>query len=351
MTLRGKAIKNIAVLWGLLFLSNCGTVRVPVSVTHPAEINMRPYKQVVISDIYGNMGQGFSDILKNRLVESQRFQVVDRARLYQIVSEINLSNTDLTDPNTRVKLGRLLGASALITGHTESKYHERRWKEDATLTVSPDTAQKEGYKKCKSVEKGRRVECPIINFYREGKTETTGSIDVIDIQTSRIIKSKLLNNTCMKTTQVYSQSYVNPPLIESAELQNACLMQNVNSFLKAISPWTEIVHVPFEKDKAIPELERGIRTAQIGNMKAAVEIFISAIRDAEGDSTIKPKTLSKGYWNLALAYEYSNEFDKALEALDKAYSLNPLSIYITEKSNIFYRRAEKKKLEEQEASR
>ena len=40
----------------LIFIGGCGTVKVPVKVTHPAEINMTPYKQIAISDIKGDMG-------------------------------------------------------------------------------------------------------------------------------------------------------------------------------------------------------------------------------------------------------------------------------------------------------
>lgn len=47
----------------------------------PRRSEYDPYKQIAISKISGNMGQAFSDSIKTHLVESNRFQVVERARL------------------------------------------------------------------------------------------------------------------------------------------------------------------------------------------------------------------------------------------------------------------------------
>lgn len=318
------------ILPGLLFLSlillaGCATVSIPIRLTHPAEINMTPYKQIAIAEIKGNMGQAFADTIKNSLVESNRFKVVDRARLNQILRELNLSQSDLADETKQVKLGKLLGASAMIAGHTEGKYDEK-------VTSSKTTCG----------PKDKRYPC--IVYTREGVVKTSGSIDVIEIQTGQIIKSKPLNNSCSYQTQATDAV---PDAIDKDSLFEACLARNASTFLKAISPWTEIVMVPFRKDSAIPDLERGINQAKMGEMTEAIKIFSDAAKASEINPDIKPKSIANAYWNLGLAYEYTWEFDKAIEALKKAYSINPSDMYLKEKANAERLKTERKKLEEQ----
>lgn len=330
-------------------VTGCATVRIPIQVTHPAEINMTPYKQVAITEIKGDMGQAFSDSIKSNLVESNRFQVVDRDRLDHILRELNFSQSDLADETKRVKLGKLLSASAMIAGHTEGKYDEQLTHSGATCGL-----------------KDKQYPCTV--YTREGVVKTSGSIDVINIQTGQIIKSKTLNNSCSTRTQATDAT---PIEIDRDSLFRTCLSQNVHTFLKAISPWIETVQVPFVKDSAIPDLEKGINRAQMGEMSEAIKIFAGAAKAAETSpgikptsttdntyfdklkglaglaaSDIKPESIANAYWNLGLAYEYTWEFDKAIEAFKKAGSLHADEKYPKERANAERLKTEQQKLKE-----
>lgn len=50
-----------------LSIIGCAEVKIPIQVTHPAEINMTTYKQIAIAEIRGNMGQSFQIPLKTVL--------------------------------------------------------------------------------------------------------------------------------------------------------------------------------------------------------------------------------------------------------------------------------------------
>lgn len=327
-------IKIIYVLALLISLSiiGCAEVKIPIQVTHHAEINMTTYKQIAIAEIKGNMGQSFSDTFKDSLVESNRFQVVERARLDQLLKELNLSQSDLADETKRVKLGKLLSASAMIAGHTEGKYDEETTYQDATCSSG---SKKEG--------NYRKYSCK--NYTRRGEVKTGGSIDVIDIQTGQIIKSKTLNNSCSEKT---SATDATPAGIDKDSLFGQCLSKNVSTFLKAIIPWTEVVQASFVKDDAIPDLEKGINQVKMGEMAEAIKIFSNAAKAAETNPAIKPKSIANAYWNLGLAYEYTWEFDKAIELFKKAFSLNADETYIKEKANAESLKAQRRKLQEQE---
>lgn len=322
LSLRGCMFFSLS----LLLFNACATVKVPIRVTHPAEINMSEYKQVAISRIKGKIGRDFEEVLKNRLVEHSRFEVVERRRLRQIMGELAISQSDLADPENRIKLGKLLSASAMIAGRMGGSYSEKI----TTFKM-----------KCRSRDRG---EYKCTRRTREGTYNTSGSIDVIDIQSGRVIKSKLLNESCKSKTSATDAA---PLRIDRGTLARKCAEKNVNVFIKAISAWTETVRVPFIKDGKIPELEKGINLAEIGEMDEAIRTFAAAARAAENNPGIKLKSIAKAYWDLGLAYEYTWEFDKAIGAFKKAYSMHPEKSYIQEINNVKRLRAERKKLEQQ----
>lgn len=299
------------VLFGFLLglISGCSTVKVPMQVTHPAEICMNKYKQVAIGDISGNLGQSFGDGIKNELVENDRFTVVDRSRMNQIMAELNLSQSDLSESKNRLKLGKMMCASAMISGHVDGNY-----KENLTYETRKCGDEESGYYKCRY-------------YTRTGKYKTNGSIDVIDIETGQIIRSKVLNASSSDSNSCYS-SDGKPAPIDKDALSSSALSDNLATFLKSIAPWTEILQVPFVKDGDIPDLERGINQIKIGDNEKAIETFSRAAKSAETNPEIDPETIAKAYFNIGLTQCFTCNHDAAIDAFKKAYSLDPDDDYL-----------------------
>src|SRR5947209_10610094 len=103
----------------------CGTVAVRVPVMKPAEINMAPYNSVAIGGMTGNADRPMTDALEEALVNTQRFTVVDRQHMQSIMRELQLSSTDLADPNAAAKLGKVVAAGALIFGDVQDTFREQ----------------------------------------------------------------------------------------------------------------------------------------------------------------------------------------------------------------------------------
>lgn len=324
----GWKLSSIAVwivcLSGLL-VTGCSTVKVPINVTHPAEINMSKYKQIAISNIDGNMGRIFTDDLKGRIIDSGRFTLVDRNRLDEILRELRLSNSDLAQSDKAAKLGNLLPATAIISGRMDGDYQEK-------TESSNDTCYR------------KKVAYSCTNYTRSGKFNTSGSMDVIDVSTGEIMKSKRLANTCEDNTSGTDET---PPSIDRDALVGKCLNLGLNAFFKAISPWSELVAVPFRKDGDIPELEHGINMAKIGDMDGAIATFQRAIKASEMNPNVKPKVIALAYWNLGLALQYSDKFDQATEAFKKSYTLEPSDECMNELKHCEVLRSEKRKLDAQ----
>jgi len=302
---------------------SCGVVKVPVTVTHPPEIDISKYQQVAIVDIQGNLGNTFYDELKYRLVEAGHLKVIDRDRLNALLKEQNLSQSDLSDEKSRLKLGKMLSAAALIMGHYNGKYTEKLERGDP-------------YKD----DKGRTH----VPYTRKGEYSTIGYIDVIDVETGQIIKSKKLQSSASDTEYETDKK---PKEIDRNELSGKCISNDLNFFFKAISPWRETVMVPFEKDGKIADLEKGINMAKMGEMEEAIRIFYNAAQAAENNPNIGAKSIARTYWNLGLALEYTWEFDRAIECFITAYRFHQNDKYVQEKVRVERLKEERQRLIEQ----
>ena len=101
-----------------------------VSVLAPCGLTQQKKRVAVINFDYGavrssvaaifgtnqDVGKGISDLLTQKLVQGGKYSVVERAALQKIMQEQNLSNSDRADASTAAKIGRLLGADAIIVG-------------------------------------------------------------------------------------------------------------------------------------------------------------------------------------------------------------------------------------------
>src|SRR5208283_1706765 len=63
-----------------------------------------------------DVGKGISLLLEQKLVQDQKYRVIDRNAMDKILKEQNFSNSDRVDPTSAAKIGRILGVSAIITG-------------------------------------------------------------------------------------------------------------------------------------------------------------------------------------------------------------------------------------------
>jgi TolB-like protein len=65
---------------------------------------------------YDGVGKGLQDFLTNDLVTNNTFTVVDRDRIQQVLKEQDLAKQGSIDPQTAVRIGKILGAQYMITG-------------------------------------------------------------------------------------------------------------------------------------------------------------------------------------------------------------------------------------------
>src|SRR3954454_3156808 len=65
---------------------------------------------------YDGLGKGIADLLINDMASNASMRVVERDRIQSILQEQSLVQAKSIDPQTAVRLGKLLGAQYMITG-------------------------------------------------------------------------------------------------------------------------------------------------------------------------------------------------------------------------------------------
>ena len=323
----------VSVCSALVFLSvaGCSTVTVRVPVIHPAEINLHGKSELVIGTVTGPTASQVSALLKDRIVSSGHFKLIDHSHLNSVLAELQLSASDLANPDSRRRLGKLMTGSILLAGNVErSDYHENMTRYQATCVT-------------KSVNgKGAKYACT--SFQRTGKVSVAVNFDLIDIATSEDLKSKRV--VCERTSTTNATD-ATPAAIDSRALLDSCMSQVVDTFMRAIAPWMGYAQVRFIKDSDLPPLEMGINYAKRGLWDDAIKEFKAAIEEADSQPDLDVDTAAKAYWDLGLAYEYTDVFDKAKENVKKAYEMTQDDSYLNEVSHIARREREQERLKEQ----
>jgi TolB-like protein len=102
-----------------------GAAAVPASVARAQQVDARPTVAVlpnfnngslVNHADYDALGKGIADVLITELAANQAIRVVERDKIQQLMDEQNLSASGRVDPQTAVKVGKLLGVHHVILG-------------------------------------------------------------------------------------------------------------------------------------------------------------------------------------------------------------------------------------------
>jgi curli biogenesis system outer membrane secretion channel CsgG len=100
---------------------------VPVSASHAAQetsatvkggwlVAVFPLENLAASEDTKGLGEEIAATLTDGFGRSGKVRVVERARLEKIMEELKLGTSGLTDEQSVIRAGRLLGANALVLG-------------------------------------------------------------------------------------------------------------------------------------------------------------------------------------------------------------------------------------------
>src|SRR4051812_21115166 len=65
---------------------------------------------------FDGVGKGIADLLITDMASNANIRVVERERIQSLVTEQNLTKQGTIDPQTAIRLGKIIGAQYMITG-------------------------------------------------------------------------------------------------------------------------------------------------------------------------------------------------------------------------------------------
>lgn len=291
--------------WGLLLLlTACGTSSVYLTVTRPAEINLKGYRKIVIGDITGEKRQGakhaadIADKITEGLFASQAYEVLDRQNLAAILQEHSLGETGLIDESTAPEIGKIIGSAAMVFGRIMNDSYSEE------VTVDKPYKDKDGKTHEWHVRKG---------VYRLSAT-----LKVIDVETAKILAVKTVS---ARRTARSRADKKDPASIDSGPLYAMCVDDITRQFLRMIAPFEERVRAAFLTDDLLPEVDRAVGLFRVGEWEDGIAILRQATRKTGINSEVQSKT----FYNLGLALIYTGQYDAAVEELKTALSFDPTS--------------------------
>jgi len=162
--------------------------KVRIKALNPAEVGeMASKKKVAISnfknDIVGLSGKIESQIAKQKLDKKRYFTVLSRKDMAKVVAEQKLQSSELMDEATSAKVGKMIGAQAIINGEIASANAE-------------SSSYMESKKECLNYYKDGSG-CARYRFYKV-KCNTTqatvaANINIVNVETGAIIYGDTLS--------------------------------------------------------------------------------------------------------------------------------------------------------------
>lgn len=317
-------------IWGLSIvmaacLVSCATTTgTPVSVLRPAEIDLAKYERVAVGQFTGKNGNLIAQELTQALMESNRFEVLDRANMNAVLNEQKFGQTGLVHDDTAAGMGSITGTAVLIMGnvndyHFNEPVEKNEWRDS------------QGYYH--------------VSYTRSGQAHVEVFFKVLDAKTSKVIASKTLDK--WKYAKRTGESP--PPRFDTTSLYAGCREQIVTDFMKVIAPYTDTVFVPLFANDKIGSTEMGKNSAKLGKWGEAKGHFETALAMAESDPKLSKDLdlLAQLHCNVGLAHLFTNEFADAKKEFETAYTLSPKDTYLTQIQFCDQREAECRELQSQ----
>lgn len=87
-----------------------------IQSTRKPYVAVFPFKETNIRTEHTKIGETLSEMLTTALIQTNRFNVMERAQLQKVLEEQSLGQTGTLDSETAVEVGKLIGVEAVVMG-------------------------------------------------------------------------------------------------------------------------------------------------------------------------------------------------------------------------------------------
>lgn len=313
-----------------VILVACSTPPTRVPVMMPAPVNLVQYDLVAVDHFEGEGCAPFSDQLAgslaaavNPLTGQPAFEVLHRRDIDRTLDQVRDRRGEW-DSHTMAMLDRWRKAEIVLKGVMQRHGVDQRVIEERLQDQQGNVLVRQ-----------RQVFTAVVEVQLEA-TDVAGNrtFDAVTLRGSSSSQRYLGHDT--------------PREFDASPLLVAARAQVVQQYLERVLPHQQWLAVELYADRSFPDLQIGNGYAETGNWQAAAEAYRRALDAMTGEQA---KHRYKGLFNLGVAYEFSDRFDAAREALEEAYALGQDRKILAELRRVAAREDEVQRLRAQSAAR
>ncbi len=309
-----------------IFLAGCSQ-QVEIRVLAPAKVASIASARRIAVMPFKHDRIGLSDkitaLLANQTVNSKPyFTLLSRKNLNKILTEQKLQSSQLINANTATKVGKLIGAQALVTGGigiqsaSSKRYYQAK-------------------KECLNFSK-KNLECTLWHVYKvvcyATQATLSANINIVNIQTGSIIYSDTLSknyngDSCKnRNINLYllSINIGSNKLLSKGQALNLLTSQIAHEFINNLIP-----HYIHFKVTLLDDIKIDVTSEQKDALKNAL-LFIKANRLNKAKTILEQLMFKLHGKSYVIAYDLGT-VDEALGELNKAKKLYHVADNLTNK--------------------
>ena len=321
-----RNIYKVAVLASAtaLLMTGCAQ-KVKIKALNPAEVGeMASKKKVAVSnfrnDTVGLSGKIESEIAKQKLDRKRYFTVLSRQDMAKVIAEQKLQSSELMDEATSAKVGKLIGAQAIINGEIASANAE-------------SGAYMEEREKCVSYYKDGSG-CARVKYYKVRCNTTqaavSANINIVNIETGSIIYGDTITkeysaDSCKQAPTLgglLTLDVAPKQILSKSQALNRLASNIANEFVYKLTPnyvyftVALIEAIELENAQEAQELKfaQSLEFIKAGRYDKAKSIYEGLMTDFEGQSYAVA-------YDYGVVYEATGDFNKARDLYQHADGL------------------------------
>ena len=276
------------------FLSNLTNPSISIVTRHPPSIVLNAERVALLAK--GADAEELAAAITAHLVNSGQLDVVNRSEMETILTEHQLSWTDLADPQSVPELGKILGSTALLTVKVHrltsetSKSHTKY--DDYTMYTSTRT----------------------VHF--------KASVQTIDLSTGKVFGARYIERS-IPSSKSSKDGYPDYPSHES--LRTSAFRSAVTAVSRYYLPWSQSQKLLFFDWKKY-DMKLAYQAFQAQDYEEAINVVNEALSQAQKEKA-KPKHLSRLRYNRGVLFLFHGRFDDAIEDFRFANKIKPKKRY------------------------
>jgi hypothetical protein len=274
----------------------------------PPELDMSPYKQLVVGDIVGPLGSkteqslDLTDALTAKLFNANSLEVIDRNALDVLLGSQKNRDLQVIDEATKQLLNKKLSNAIIISGRIQSQTLQQNLiYVDQSIVVNGCTR----------------------TYYYQIKGDVTIQLKVLDLRSGKLIFS----NPVIKPVDLKTKEECKVP--EKIDLAGV-----IRSTIADLSEEIAKLVVPYEKKNMLYFKEPGILKSPFRQLKEAVSYLqinntdpgLAILKKYTESKEIKDKNNDDAWYNYGLGLLYAAKYPEAKNALQMSASISSSNV-------------------------